>query len=141
MTSQLLYGRADVNDVLSRLRTKPPPVDSHEPVAGKDRVSRTPGDSHLSLERWKFKTRKKKKRKKLVSSIDLSSMNGHKSSDDDEKEEEENDMEVPVVHAAGWEENGRAAKVVVDRLLKRHSLDSAGSSEISSSEDGHKRQI
>jgi hypothetical protein len=119
-----------VKDVLSRLRTKPPPVGSHEPLAGKDRVSRTPGDSHLSLERWKFKTRKKKKKKRIAQNRS----NGHKSSDDDEEEYEEDNVD-----GGGWEESERVGKAVTDRLLKRQSLDSAGSSEISSSEDGHKR--
>ena len=96
-------------------------------------MTRTPGDSHLSLERWKFKTRKKKKKK----SAQVSSQAPDSSEEDEDEEEEEEDL----VKDETW--GGRTAKSLAGRLLKRErrSLDSAGSSEFSSSEDGNKRHI
>ena len=113
-------------------RQAPKEADVYEPPAGAERMTRTPGDSHLSLERWKFKTRKKKKKK----SAQVSSQ-APDSSEEDEDEEEEEDL----VKDETW--GGRMAKSLAGRLLKRErrSLDSAGSSEFSSSEDGNKRHI
>jgi hypothetical protein len=91
-------------------------------------ATRTNGESHLSLQRLNFKTRKKKKKKRLAAK-----KNGIKSDNEDFDEDYED------VDSGGDES---PVKSLAGRLLKRErrSLDSAGSSEHSSSEDGNKRK-
>jgi hypothetical protein len=93
-------------------------------------ATRTNGESHLSLQRLNFKTRKKKKKKKKRLAAQK---NGIKSDDEDFDEDYED------VDSGG---DGSPVKSLAGRLLKRErrSLDSAGSSEHSSSEDGNKRK-
>jgi len=103
------------------------PAERHAPPA--KMATRTNGESHLSLQRLNFKTRKKKKKKRLAAK-----KYGIKSDNEDFDEDDYEDE-----NSGG---DGSPVKSLAGRLLKRErrSLDSAGSSEHSSSEDGNKRK-
>jgi len=101
------------------------PAERHPPANGtsvRSGASGQTGESPLSLQRLNFKTRKKKRKKFAAKKI------GVKSEDDDDFED--------------LGEEGSEVKSLAGRLLKRErrSLDSAGSSEHSSSEDGNRRK-
>jgi hypothetical protein len=102
-------------------------AERHAPPA--KMATRTNGESHLSLQRLNFKTRKKKKKKRLAAK-----KYGIKSDNEDFDEDDYEDE-----NSGG---DGSPVKSLAGRLLKRErrSLDSAGSSEHSSSEDGNKRK-
>jgi hypothetical protein len=105
-------------------------------------VGRTPAHSnHRRPERWKFKRRRKKKPGGSSSTNNRRAVAAASSWTDEEQEEEEKTDDMPPASTPlDW--TGPLVKSVAGRLVKqeRRSLDSAGSSEHSSSEDGTKRE-